>query len=194
MPTCLYCRMIAPDLRHQRQQQSHRGGPLEQHPGVGISLCIAVMPRVARWRHPDRWRAGTGCRRDQRLRHVERSRSTGNSALIARRSRASPTRSRAPPGPLDGTVSNVISGAAPYGRIAYEYQLGRHDLEVGVYGATSSSYPGGGSSTAPASLSGPVNQFRTIGGDLQYQFIGEEHLFSLAGDPHPRVDAFGLPA
>jgi hypothetical protein len=27
-------------------------------------------------------------------------------------------------GPLDGTVSNVISGAAPYGRVPYEYQLG----------------------------------------------------------------------
>ena len=39
-------------------------------------------------------------------------------------------------GPLDGTVSNVISGAAPYARVAYEYQWRRHDLEIGVYGAT----------------------------------------------------------
>jgi hypothetical protein len=83
-------------------------------------------------------------------------------------------------GPLDGTVSNVISGAAPYGRVAYEYQWRRHDLEVGVYGATFKLYPGGGTTAAPASLSGPVNEFKDIAEDLQYQFIGDEHLFSLA--------------
>jgi hypothetical protein len=83
-------------------------------------------------------------------------------------------------GPLDGTVSNVISGAAPYARLAYEYQWRRHDLEVGVYGATFKLFPGGGSVGAPASLSGPVNEFKDTAEDLQYQFIGDEHLFSLA--------------
>jgi hypothetical protein len=83
-------------------------------------------------------------------------------------------------GPLDGTASNVISGVAPYGRVAYEYQWQRHDLEVGVYGATFKLYPGGGSASAPASLSGPVNEFKDLAEDLQYQFIGEENLFSLA--------------
>ena len=83
-------------------------------------------------------------------------------------------------GPLDGTVSNVISGAAPYGRVAYEYQWRGHDLEIGVYGATFKLFPGGGSAAAPASLSGAVNEFKDIAEDLQYQFIGDEHLFSLA--------------
>jgi hypothetical protein len=83
-------------------------------------------------------------------------------------------------GPLDGTVSNVISGAAPYARVAYEYQWRRHDLEVGVYGATFKLLPGGGTSAAPASLSGPVNEFKDIAEDLQYQFIGDEQLFTLA--------------
>jgi|SRR5665213_131241 len=84
-------------------------------------------------------------------------------------------------GPLDGTVSNVISGAAPYGRVAYEFQHGRHDLEIGVYGATFKLFPGGGSGAAPASLSGPVNEFRDIAEDFQYQYVGEEQLFSLNG-------------
>jgi hypothetical protein len=84
-------------------------------------------------------------------------------------------------GPLDGTVSNVISGVAPYGRVAYEYQWGRHNLEVGVYGASFKFFPGGGSAASPASLSGPVNQFRDLAQDLQYQFIGEEHLVSVNG-------------
>jgi hypothetical protein len=83
-------------------------------------------------------------------------------------------------GPLDGTASNVISGAAPYGRIAYEYQWRRHDLEIGAYGSTFKLFPGGGTASAPASLSGPVNEFKDIAEDLQYQFSGDERLFSLA--------------
>ena len=79
-------------------------------------------------------------------------------------------------GPLDGTISNVINGAAPYGRVAYEYQWQRHDLEVGVYGANFKLYPGGG-----APLSGPVNEFRDLAEDFQYQFIGDQHLFSVNG-------------
>jgi hypothetical protein len=84
-------------------------------------------------------------------------------------------------GPLDGTVSNVIDGAAPYGRLAYEYQWGRNDLEVGVYGASFKLFPGGGSTAAPALLSGPVNQFKDIAEDFQYQYIADEHLFSVTG-------------
>jgi hypothetical protein len=84
-------------------------------------------------------------------------------------------------GPLDGTTSNVISGVAPYGRVAYEYQWGRHNAEVGVYGANFKLLPGGGTTDAPAALSGPVNQFRDVAEDFQYQFIGDEHLFSVTG-------------
>jgi len=84
-------------------------------------------------------------------------------------------------GPLDGTVSNVISGAAPYGRVAYEYQWGRHNVEVGAYGANFKLLPGGGSVGTPAALSGPVNAFKDIAEDVQYQFIGDEHLFSVSG-------------
>jgi hypothetical protein len=83
-------------------------------------------------------------------------------------------------GPLDGTVSNVISGAAPYGRVAYEYQWRQHDLELGIYGATFKLFPGNGSAGMPAALGGPVNEFKDVAEDLQYQFIGEEHMFSLA--------------
>jgi hypothetical protein len=84
-------------------------------------------------------------------------------------------------GPLDGSVSNVISGVSPYFRVAYEYQRGRHDLEIGVYGATFKLYPGGGTAAAPALLSGPANEFRDVAEDFQYQYIGDEQLFSLTG-------------
>ncbi len=84
-------------------------------------------------------------------------------------------------GPLDGSISNVIHGIAPYGRLAYEYQWGRHNLEVGVYGANFQLHPGGGTTDSPASLSGPVNQFRDIAQDFQYQYITDEHQFTING-------------
>jgi hypothetical protein len=90
-------------------------------------------------------------------------------------------------GPLDGTVSNVISGAAPYARVAYEYQWGAHNIEVGAYGATFKMLPGGGSAPSggtpgtPAMLSGPVNEFKDVAEDFQYQYVGDQHLVSVNG-------------
>jgi hypothetical protein len=83
-------------------------------------------------------------------------------------------------GPLDGATSNVISGAAPYFRLAYEHQWGRNSLEVGVYGADFKLYPGG-SADAPAVLTGPSNEFKDFAQDFQYQFIADQHIFTLAG-------------
>jgi hypothetical protein len=81
-------------------------------------------------------------------------------------------------GPLDGTASNVISGLTPYWRLAYEYDWDRHTLEIGTYGAQFRVFPGG-SPSAPAPLKGPTNRFNDVAEDLQYQFIGDEHIFSV---------------
>jgi hypothetical protein len=81
-------------------------------------------------------------------------------------------------GPLDGTTSNVISGAAPYWRAAYEHDWERNTLEAGVYGWNVKVYPGG-SPSAPEPLRGPTNKFDDVAEDLQYQFLGEEHMFSV---------------
>src|ERR1700740_2346131 len=67
-------------------------------------------------------------------------------------------------GPLDGTASNVLSGLAPYWRLAYEYNWDRNSLEAGLYGAQFRLYPGGGP------LTGPLNQFNDVAEDVQYQF------------------------
>ncbi len=83
-------------------------------------------------------------------------------------------------GPLDGGTSNVLVGGAPYYRLAYEHQWGAQSLEVGLYGATFKLVPGG-DGTVPASLAGPANEFRDNAFDLQYQWIGDQHLFTLAG-------------
>jgi len=83
-------------------------------------------------------------------------------------------------GPLDGATSNVIVGGAPYYRVAYEHQWGAQSLSVGAYGATFKLVPGG-DGTAPASLSGPANKFRDSAFDFQYQWIGDQHLFTVTG-------------
>jgi hypothetical protein len=81
-------------------------------------------------------------------------------------------------GPLDGTASNVLQGLTPYWRAAYEYDWDRHTLEVGVYGADFKVLPGAATGT-PTALSGPTNRFNDVAEDLQYQFIGDQHLFSV---------------
>src|SRR5579871_2048133 len=81
-------------------------------------------------------------------------------------------------GPLDGTASNVIQGLAPYWRLAYEYNFDRNSLEVGVYGIDLKVLPGSASGS-PTPLNGPFNQFNDVAEDLQYQFVGDQHLFSV---------------
>jgi hypothetical protein len=83
-------------------------------------------------------------------------------------------------GPLDGTASNVIQGVAPYWRVAYEQQWDKHSLEFGGYGATFKLLPGGGSAGSPTTLTGPTNRFQDIAEDVQYQFLGDTHIFSIA--------------
>ena len=79
-------------------------------------------------------------------------------------------------GPLDGTATNVITGTTPYGRVAYEYQWDRNSLAVGLYGLDVKMFPGGG-----VPLNGPTNRFRDWGIDAQYQYVGDDHLVTLAG-------------
>ncbi|HZC87795.1 MAG TPA: hypothetical protein VE266_12420 [Steroidobacteraceae bacterium] len=78
-------------------------------------------------------------------------------------------------GPLDGTASNVMSGVAPYWRVAYEYNRGQHSIEAGLYGAEFRLYPGAGP------LTGPLNRFKDVAEDVQYQFISDEHQVTIAG-------------
>jgi len=79
-------------------------------------------------------------------------------------------------GPLDGTASNVMSGLAPYWRVAYEYNRGAHSIEAGLYGAEFRLYPGAGSP-----LRGPLNKFNDVAEDLQYQYVGDVHQVTVAG-------------
>jgi hypothetical protein len=83
-------------------------------------------------------------------------------------------------GPLDGTTSNVIQGIAPYWRLAYEHNWDRHSIEVGAYGADFKLLPGGAPGAA-VPLHGPFNRFKDVAEDLQYQFVTDDHQFTVAG-------------
>jgi hypothetical protein len=83
--------------------------------------------------------------------------------------------------PLDSaTPGGVIDGYAPYFRLAYEHNWGRHSIEAGVYGATFKIFPDatGGSGYGKA-LTGPSDKFADLAEDVQYQFFGDQHLFSV---------------
>jgi len=77
-------------------------------------------------------------------------------------------------GPLDSTASNVVRGTAPYWRLAYEWQQDRSSWSVGTFGMNVDSFPGEG-----ATLSGATNKYRDLALDTQYQFIGDESIYSV---------------
>jgi hypothetical protein len=83
-------------------------------------------------------------------------------------------------GPLDGTASNVIQGVSPYWRVAFEHNWDRHSIAVGGYGMDVKLLPGGAPG-APVPLQGPFNRFKDVAEDIQYQFVGDEHLVTVAG-------------
>ncbi len=77
-------------------------------------------------------------------------------------------------GPLDSTVpGGVLTANAPYWRLAYEHQWDRHALTVGTYGIVAKLSPEG-QPVAP-----PNDRFRDIAFDGQYQYLGDENLFSV---------------
>jgi hypothetical protein len=93
--------------------------------------------------------------------------------------------------PLDSTQSNVVSGSAPYWRVAYEQRWERNSLSVGAFGLRANLHPGlqAGLNTA---LTGVTDKFRDTAADVQYQFIGEDHLFTALAtyiSEHQTLDA-----
>lgn len=80
--------------------------------------------------------------------------------------------------PLDSTASNVISGVAPYGRVAWEHAWaggsGQNDLEVGLMAMSVHEYPGNGQA-----LTGATNDYRDTGVDAQYQYITGNDSFAV---------------
>jgi hypothetical protein len=78
-------------------------------------------------------------------------------------------------GPLDSTTADgVIDGVAPYWRIAYEYNWRRNSIEAGLYGMDFRIFPDAG-----LPLTGPSDKYDDVASDVQYQFMSDQHLFSI---------------
>lgn len=73
--------------------------------------------------------------------------------------------------PLDSTQGNVVHGLSPYWRVAYEERWDRNSLSAGAYGMDTKVHPGNGTA-----LQGPTDRYKDAAVDVQYQFIGENHL------------------
>jgi hypothetical protein len=77
-------------------------------------------------------------------------------------------------GPLDSSVpGGVLTSNAPYWRLAYERQWDRNALSFGTYGVVAKISPEG----QPAGP--PSDRFRDVALDGQYQYLGDEHIFSV---------------
>lgn len=85
-------------------------------------------------------------------------------------------------GPLDSASGGVLTNWAPYWRLAYEHQWDRNSLMVGAYGMTSKISPasfGGPPPTTVVPVGSATDKFSDAALDAQYQFIGDEHIFSV---------------
>ena len=67
----------------------------------------------------------------------------------------------------------MTQGVSPYWRVAYEQRWDRNSLEVGAYGMSVHTHPANGTA-----LQGPIDKYTDAAADVQYQFIGEDHLFT----------------
>jgi hypothetical protein len=77
------------------------------------------------------------------------------------------------PGPLDSTAGFArISGVAPYWRLAWEQNWSRNSLSFGTFGIRANTHPTG------IGEHGPTDTFTDAALDAQYQWIGDEHIFS----------------
>jgi hypothetical protein len=89
--------------------------------------------------------------------------------------------------PIDSTSGAYLDNVTPYARVAYEWQWDRSSLEVGVFGARMKL------NSNPAGTPVAPDTYTDLAVDAQYQFIGEEHIFSVAGSwIHERQSLDGL--
>jgi len=77
------------------------------------------------------------------------------------------------PRPLDSTATGVISGAAPYWRVALPNVWGQNYLSIGTYGMAASVYPTG--------VAGATNRFTDVAVDVAYMRSFGSNSFTLDG-------------
>jgi hypothetical protein len=77
--------------------------------------------------------------------------------------------------PNSATDTNVLSGTAPYWRLAVQHDWGNHSAEVGTFGMILQTSPGGGIGF------GATDRFRDYAFDTQYQFSSGVNAITVHG-------------
>ncbi len=77
--------------------------------------------------------------------------------------------------PPSSADSHVVSGTAPYWRLALQREWGNNSLEAGTYGMVVQAFPGNGMTF------GPTDRFRDYAFDAQYQFSSGRNDVTLHG-------------
>jgi hypothetical protein len=77
--------------------------------------------------------------------------------------------------PQGGPAAADIQGYAPYWRVALTKDFDQNSVEIGAYGMDLHTYP---DSLTPTGTADDLNDFAV---DAQYQYVGTEHIFTLAG-------------
>ena len=70
-----------------------------------------------------------------------------------------------------GPPGNLLSGVAPYYRVAVEKNWGEHSLEIGAYGINANVITGGNQALPVGTFGWPTDVITDTGLDLQYQWI-----------------------
>ncbi len=87
------------------------------------------------------------------------------------------------------TTDTVVDGVVPYWRLALQKLWKKQSFSLGTYGLVADVFPEG-------STGGPTDRFTDTAFDAQYQYIGEQHIFTIQSTwIHERQDwNAGFPA
>jgi hypothetical protein len=78
-----------------------------------------------------------------------------------------------------GPATNLLSGVAPYYRVAVEKNWGEHSLEIGAYGVNANVITNGNQGLPPGTFGWPTDIITDNGFDAQYQWISDTHAVTL---------------
>lgn len=81
----------------------------------------------------------------------------------------------ADPSTTPAGLYNAIQGFAPYWRVALTKDFDKNSTEIGMFGLDEHAVPNGNL------ILGPQDHFTDVGVDAQYQYVSQEHCFTLKG-------------
>ena len=82
------------------------------------------------------------------------------------------------------TTNDIITGVAPYWRVAYEKDWGQNSWEIGAFGLDAALHNPttiAGQAVNQSLQAGPTDRFLDTGFDTQYQFIDDDNQITVVG-------------